>query len=30
MCSREVASTGRFEIVTGSGFVSQLAPGPSA
>src|SRR5205823_10608551 len=29
-CRREVASTERWEIVTGSGFVSQFAPGPSA
>jgi len=27
MCSRDVASTVRLEIVTGSGFVSQFAPG---
>src|SRR2546422_3057761 len=29
-CRREVASTERLEIVTGSGLVSQFAPGPSA
>src|SRR5205807_5318835 len=29
-CRRVVASTGRLEIETGNGFVSQFAPGPSA
>src|SRR6185312_1581973 len=30
MCSRDVASTVRLEMVTGNGLVSQFAPGPSA
>src|SRR5205823_3202833 len=29
-CSRDRESTGRLEIATGNGFVSQFAPGPSA